>query len=105
MEYGMQTRLDVRMPWGVFAGGRVLCADGEIRALKRIAPTADTFFTVPASVTVKGKTVAGFVTVETLAGLCTPDPTDPPVVKFVAVQTGKNHAVLPSGAYRAARQN
>jgi hypothetical protein len=35
-------------------------------SLKRIAKSADTFFSIPASVTFKGKTVAGFVRIDTL---------------------------------------
>jgi hypothetical protein len=41
-------------------GARLLCADGVIRAAE-LAETADTFFSVPASVRVNGKRVSGFM--------------------------------------------
>jgi hypothetical protein len=68
-----------------------------------LAQTADTFFSIPASVTVGGKTVSGYVTVETAAGLTTSTDDDPAVVKFVAAQYGKNAGMLPEGAWRAGR--
>ena len=103
-KYGRGTSLVVGSPWGTFHGGRALCSDGKVRALSRIALTADTFFSVPAAVKVRGKTVSGYVTCETLEGLSTEGPDDPSVVKFVAVQTSKNHALLPGGAYRESAQ-
>jgi hypothetical protein len=45
-------------PWKVT---KALCADG-VRRTAWIAGEADTFFSIPARVKVKGKTVAGFVT-------------------------------------------
>lgn len=58
-----QTRVTQRQPWGLYArnGHRVLCSDGVIRAAE-MAPTPDTFFSVPASVRIKGKSVRGYVT-------------------------------------------
>lgn len=52
-------------PFGTYTrrGHRLLCADGQVRAAV-LAPTADTFFSVPASVRVKGWTVSGYMTVE-----------------------------------------
>ena len=94
--YADGTYLDYRMPWGVYAGGAALCSDGVVRRLKRIAETADTFFSVPASVTVKGRTVAGYVTVETRDGFSTVTPADPALVRFVAYRYGKNADALPA---------
>jgi hypothetical protein len=102
MQYAMGTRLDTRQPWGFYHGGRALCSDGAVRRLHRIAITADTFFSVPAAVKVRGKTVSGFVTVETVQGFSTADAADPAVVKFVAVSYGRNHGLLPDGAHRTA---
>ena len=100
-DYWSGTCLTQSYPWGLFIGGRALCSDGKVRALKRIAPTADSFFSVPASVTVGGRTVAGYVTVETLDGFTTYyDETDPQVVKFVAYTYRKNGDALPDGLYR-----
>lgn len=93
-EYGHGTSLTVRMPWGLNVAARALCPDGVVRAVKRIAETADTFFSVPASVEVRrnGKrfTVAGYVTTETVEGWSTASDADPIVVKFVPYTNRKN---------------
>jgi hypothetical protein len=99
-DYADGTFLIVSYPWGVYHGGRALCSDGQARQLKRIAETADTFFSVPASVRVKGKTVAGYVTVETRKGNSTATDADPAVVKFIAYTYRKNGALLPQGKAR-----
>lgn len=93
--YALGTRLDVTYPWGLHTGGRALCSDGRTRELKRIAQTADTFFSVPAAVRVNGRTVTGFVTVETLVGWSTETDEDPYVVRFVANRYGRNGHLLP----------
>lgn len=64
MELG-KTFTSTRQPWGVFNrnGHRVLCSDGKIRACE-MAPTADTFFSVPASIRIAGKSITGYVTGE-----------------------------------------
>jgi hypothetical protein len=61
-EYKHGTYLVTRAPWGTFVGGRVHCPDGRVRTLSRIAITADSFFSIPAKVNVRGKSVSGFVT-------------------------------------------
>ncbi len=54
------------VPWGLYVAARMLCQDGKIRAAHHVAETADTFFSVPASVkvTYQGQryTVAGYLT-------------------------------------------
>jgi hypothetical protein len=48
-------------------GSRVrgaLCEDGKRRTATITADDADTYFTIPARVSAKGKTVAGFITSE-----------------------------------------
>lgn len=97
--YAHGTSLSRVYPWGLFRGGRAMCSDGKVRALKRIAETADTFFSVPAAVAVNGRTVSGYVTVETAAGFSTATDDDPAVVKFVAHTYGKNHDALPAGKW------
>jgi hypothetical protein len=77
-----------------------MCSDGRVRTVKRIANTADTFFSVPAAVTVRGKSVAGYVTVECVSGSSVETDDDPAVAKFVAVTYGRNHELLPDGAWR-----
>lgn len=96
--FALDTELRVRQPWGLYVGGRALCEDGKVRALHRIAATADTFFSVPAAVKVGGKTVSGFITVETVDGWSThtPGDGDPTVVRFVAYTNRKNGHLLPN---------
>jgi hypothetical protein len=103
--YAHGTSLTQSYPWGTYVGGRVLCSDGKVRALKRIAPTADTFFSVPAAVTVNGRTVAGYVTVECASGSSVETDDDPAVAKFVATAYHKNHDALPPGAWRPPTYN
>jgi hypothetical protein len=98
--YGADTSLTVRFPWSTYLRGRVLCADGVVRATRRVGPTSDTFFSIPASVAVRGKTVSGYVTVECLSGSSVPTDGDPAVAKFVAYTYGRNADRLPAGAYR-----
>lgn len=98
-EYGEGTYLTMEYPRGVYRGGRVLCSDGRVRNLKRIASTADTFYSVPASVTVSGRTVAGYVTVETRDGWTVETEGDPAVAKFIAYSYGANGSLLPAGSY------
>jgi hypothetical protein len=82
--YSNGTSLIVQMPWSVFVGGHVMCSDGKVRKISRISQTADTFFSIPASVKVKGKTVAGYVTFS-----------DDETATFVAYTYRKNGHLLP----------
>ena len=54
-------------------------------AIRRAYVTAypDTHFSVPARVSLDGRKVAGFVTVETVAGWSTPTADDPLIYRFV----------------------
>jgi len=63
------THVTQSCPWGLYSrhGHRLLCSDGQVRAAT-LASTPDTFFSVPASVRVKGKTVSGYMTVEEAGG-------------------------------------
>lgn len=83
-----QTNVSQTYPWGLYAriGHRVLCSDGKIRSA-RLAPTPDTFFSIPASVCVRGKWVSGYVTSGEVNG--------ERVYSFRAVKCGKNHNCLP----------
>ena len=92
--YAKGTYLEHTRPWGLYVSGAALCADGKVRKLRRIADTADTYSTVPAAVRVKGKTVTGFVTVETASKSAVETPEDPAYVRFYANKYGKNHALL-----------
>lgn len=59
-----KTHITVTRPWGLNlrCGQRLLCSDGVIRAAE-LAETADTFFSVPAKIWLKGKSVSGYMTV------------------------------------------
>jgi hypothetical protein len=97
MEYALGTFLELESgPFACgFVHGRALCTDGKVRTVRFKTGIADTFFSVPASVSVKGKTVSGYVTVETVEGWTTPTDGDPAVVKFIAYRYGKNGNLLP----------
>ena len=65
-----------------------LCADGR-RRYARITADADTYFSIPAQVKVRGKTVSGFITgCEASNGAQD--------YMFRAVKYGKNYALLPA---------
>ena len=70
--YAKGTYLQYTMPWSLYVGAAALCPDGKVRKVKRIASTPDTFFSIPASVTYKGKTVAGYLHLKNIG-----DPTNP----------------------------
>lgn len=87
-EYSRGTYLLVSYPWGINRGGAAMCSDGKVRKIKRIAPTADTFFSIPASIEVKGKTVAGYVTFAS-------NYNGEKIVQFRPYTYRKNHGLLP----------
>ncbi len=64
-------------------GGRAMCADGKVRALAHVGEP-DTVWTRPAAVKVKGRYVAGYVTIESAEGSDVPLDHDPAVLKFCA---------------------
>lgn len=70
-----------------------LCQDGERRTVT-VTGEPDTFFSIPARINVKGKTVSGFVT--------THDPDDWNLTGdcYVFVATGKNKHLCPGEYYR-----
>ena len=100
--YGFDTSTTVNMPWSTYVRARVMCSDGVVRPTVRISSTADTFFSVPCAVRVKGKTVAGFLTCETADGWSTDTAEDPAVIKFVAYSYGKNGNLLPGHGWKRA---
>ena len=81
--------------WGMIDGA-ALCTDGKVRRVRFGSGIADTFFSIPARVNANGKTVSGYVTVETMQGYSTPTDDDPAVVKFYAVKYGRNYESLPN---------
>lgn len=70
-----------------------ICEDGKQRNAF-VTAEPDTFFSVPARVYVKGKTVSGFLSRETIQGFSTETPDDPAVWKFTAYSYGKNGHLL-----------
>ena len=90
------TYVTTSYPWGLYSlPGRALCSDGVGRALARISGTADTFFSIPASVKVSGRTVSGYVTFRTRSGSEVATDDDPAILIFVAYQYGRNGHLLP----------
>lgn len=96
MQYANGTFLELeRGPFACgFTSGRALCPDGVVRAVRFYDGIADTFFSVPCRVQAHGKTVAGYVTVETVDGYSTPTDDDPAVVRFVPYTYRRNHGVF-----------
>ena len=98
VEYADGTFLERNV--GEFAGGyshgRALCADGQVRAVRfPRGGHADTFFSVPAVVSCKGKTVSGFVSVSSRDGYDTATDDNPAVARFTHYRYGKNGGLLP----------
>ncbi len=58
------TRLSTHPPWNTFvrAGTRLLCPDGVVRAPSFLASVPDTFFSVPAGITLFGVYMRGYAT-------------------------------------------
>lgn len=78
--------------WHVAIGVRhALCSDGQ-RRYARITGEADTFFSIPAQVKVRGKTVSGYITgreYDPERGDYSQD------YAFIAYEYGKNGHLLP----------
>jgi hypothetical protein len=77
---------------------RVLCSDGRIRTATATADP-DTFFTIPARVSVRGRTVTGSVStldadMWTYPGVTIP--ADAPAYMFAPFTYRKNHDALPA---------
>jgi hypothetical protein len=102
-DYADCTSVTQSYPIGTYRAARVMCSDGRVRAVKRIAATADTFFSVPCAVTVTGRTVSGYLTVEARSGSSVTTDDDPAVVKFIAYDYGRNADRLPTGPWRSDR--
>lgn len=98
-KFALGTEL-VSSDWHGFVSAKAMCADGKVRKVCRIAASADTFFSVPAAVRVRGKYVTGYLTVTTVEGYDTEASVeDPYVVKFRIYSYGKNADALPAGEW------
>jgi hypothetical protein len=81
-------KMHTRGMWGIaYKATDVLCVDGKRRTV-RITAHPDTYFSIPGSVSVKGKTVSGFVT-----GFENSDGVGD--LEFIAYEYRKNGALLP----------
>jgi hypothetical protein len=60
-----KTHVSRTYPWGVHPrnGHRLLCSDGVIRSAE-LSSTADTYFSVPAFIRIKGDWITGYATCE-----------------------------------------
>jgi len=78
-------------PWQIATHvSKALCTDGK-RRYAQITGVADTFFSIPAKVKVKERTVSGYVT-----GFCNRSKDkETPDYKFIAYSYGKNGHLLP----------
>lgn len=94
MEYADGTYAIQQQPWGWYVKAAVMCPDGKVRLTKRIAESADTFFSVPCAITYKGRTVSGYMTCETRSGSSVATDDDPAVLKFVPYKYGRNGGVF-----------
>ena len=90
MKYDRGTEIIVTYPWGHMLAARALCPDGKVRKTSWMAITADTYFSHPASVKVKGRTVSGYISVDS-SFLFDGDE----VVLFTPHRYGKNADALP----------
>lgn len=66
---------------------------GHTRGLIRrayVVAYPDTHFSVPARVSIGGRKIAGYVTVETIGGFSTPTEDDPLIYRFVPYLYGAN---------------
>lgn len=84
-------------PWDIPVKVRALCADGVLRTARTVQ-SPDTFFSLPARVTVRGKTVSGYITSENnpLVAYRTIQGALALGYVFIPYQYGKNHAQLPA---------
>jgi len=98
----MKTSLSQIYPWGLFrrCGHRLLCADGVIRAAE-LAQCADTFFSIPASIRIRGKRISGYATSDESEGVRvytfrahTCHQTEHPQLAWPASWTEENAAIL-----------
>jgi hypothetical protein len=86
--YSRDTWTEQCLPWGTFTRARAICPDGIARVV-RLEACADTFFSVPARLSYRGKTVSGFISFTSDSGLST-DPEQ--WVKFAP--TGKHKDIF-----------
>ena len=84
-----------RSPWSAQTGSRyrVVCADGVVRTATATAE-ADTWFSVPARVQVRGRTVAGYVSAVEWFDIMTDDERPAARYLFRAYQYRKNAGII-----------
>lgn len=82
------------MWYGLEKATNILCSDGQYRTFYSTNGDADSFFTHPGHITVKGKTVTGFIWHDSLLFENNPNHPDG-VWKFSANSWMKNARMLP----------
>lgn len=85
--YSKGTWSEMTQPWGLLVRAAAVCEDGRVRTVRVGNP--DTYFSAPARVSFRGKTVTGFITWKSDSGLST-DPEQ--WIAFTA--TGKHKDVF-----------
>ena len=68
--YAKGTWVETFGPFATFTRTKDVCPDGAARVV-RLAATADSYFSVPASLSYRGKTVSGFICWASDSGLST----------------------------------
>lgn len=81
-DFAQGTFLEAVGPYDLLLRARALCPDGKLRRTSRLAKTADSAFSIPAAIRVRGRTAAGYIYVETVSGFSVATDDDPAMVKF-----------------------
>ena len=68
--YAKDTWIETFGPCGLFRRAAAVCPDGRLRTV-RLAAVADTFFSVRARLSYRGRTVTGFISFKSDDGLTT----------------------------------
>ena len=83
-------------PWHVLHRVNAVCMDRKVRRVTILRPgEPDTWFSTSSRITVKGKTVAGWITADDTYG----DPNTVTVYRFYAWASGKNAHLLPPNVF------
>lgn len=96
MKHG-KTNMAQTFPWGLFVrkGTRLLCADGKIRSVAYLAHTADTAFSVPCAIRIKGKYITGYATGQEQVWITGEKETDFKSAHVFRHHTGQTYNPLP----------
>lgn len=93
-QYAHGTSVTQSFPFGYYLSARAMCPDGVVRAVN-VATTADSFFSVPASVQFRGTRVSGFITIDNAPTDASRDTRTHAIVRFSPNACGRNAHLLP----------